>query len=162
MLGRLTHRMILHMDIGAIAGPGWTVCSTGTDIPQVIYWVYEFFGRMLVQGWPYEHDSVHVVAERVPHYPGFFNTGCPVTVAMSEGPTDSWEIVVEDFRDNDVWLFTLNEASSTSIHSDPATAFSCLHLRIPSPRLWISAITCRTRFRLSFLYPDRNLPGSIP
>lgn len=44
---------------------------------------------LFVQGWPYEHDSVHVVAERVPHYPGFFNTGCPVTVAMPERPTDS-------------------------------------------------------------------------
>jgi hypothetical protein len=84
---------------------------------------------LFVQDWPYDHDSVHVLAERVPHYPGFFNTSCPITVAMPDGPTEYWEmdvnvaggtfeVVVDDFKDNDVWLFTLSEASSTSIHSN--------------------------------------------
>jgi len=167
----------------------WSDCWSGLDgmfnwdgyTPQVIYWVYEFFGRMLdkerlqttlpnpstvaeavrhdaeetvlvmigryyhggqptdltllVQDWPYDYDSVHVVAERVPHYPGFFNTSCPITVAMPDGPTDSWEmninveaatfqVFIEDFRDNDVWLLTLSDAGSSSIQSDCAAEFS--------------------------------------
>jgi len=162
----------------------WSDCWSGLDgmfnwdgyTPQVIYWVYEFFGRMIekerlqtelpnastvaeavrsddeeevmilvgryyhggqptdlaiqVQDWPFEHDSIHVIAERVPHYPGFFNTSCPITQAMPNGPTEIWEmdinveddtfeIVIDDFKDNDVWLCTLSDANSTSISSDP-------------------------------------------
>lgn len=167
----------------------WSDCWSGLDgmfnwdgyTPQVIYWVYEFFGRMLekerlqtelpnpstvaeavlddadetvlvmigryhhggqptdltllVQDWPYEQDSVHVLAERVPHYPGFFQVPYPVTVAMPDGPTDSWEmnvnveaaafqVAIEDFKDDDVWLLTLSDASSTSIQSDCTAEFS--------------------------------------
>ncbi len=162
----------------------WSDCWSGLDgmfnwdgyTPQVIYWVYEFFGRMLdkdrlltvipnpttvaqavrddsletvsvmvgryhhfdqpsnltlvVEGWPYDGDSVHVVAKRVPHYDGFFNTSCPITVSMPDGPEDSlvmdvsltagtFEVSVEDFEDNDVWLFTLMGDEASFIHPDP-------------------------------------------